>query len=71
MAFRALESSEVVDVLHECVEGVLVTFPVCDVFAFGDEMWRWVRWWGLIGVGGTNVFCVVLEHVTGRGEGLG
>jgi len=52
--------------------GVLVAFPVCEVFAFGEEMWRWVRWWGLISVGGTNVVCVVLGHVPGRGEvGLG
>ena len=69
--FRALERSEVVCVLHACVVGVLVVFPVCEVFAFGDEMWRWVRWWELIGVGGTNVVCVVLGHVTGGGEGLG
>ena len=51
-------------VLYECVVGVLVSFPVCEVFAFGDEMWRWVLWWRLIGVGGTNVVCVVLGDVT-------
>ena len=27
--------------------------------------------WGVISVGGTNVVCVVLGHVTGRVEGLG
>ena len=58
-------------VLYECVAGVLVAFPVCEVFGFGDEMWRWVWWWELIGVGGTNAVCVVLGDVTGRGYGLG
>ena len=58
-------------VLYEYVVGVLVEFPMCEVDAFGDEMWRWVRWWGLIDVGGTNDVCVVLGDVTGRGDGLG
>ena len=58
-------------VLYECVVDMLLAFPVCEVFAFGDEMWRWVRWWGLIGVGGTNAVCVVLEDITGRGDELG
>ncbi len=57
-------------VLYGCVVGVLAAFPVCEVFAFGDEMRRWARWWGLIGVGGTDAVCVVLEDVTGRGDGL-
>jgi len=50
--------------------GVLETFTVCAVFAFDKGIWRWVWWWGLISVGGTNVVCVVLGHVTGGGEGL-
>ena len=41
------------------------------MFAFGEEVWRWVWWWGLISVGGTNTVCAVLGHVTGSGEGLG
>ena len=50
---------------------MLVAFSVCEVLAFDDEEWRWARWWGLIGVVGINVVCVVLGNVTGRGEGLG
>ena len=34
-------------------------------------MWRWVRWWGLIGGGGTNAVFVILGDVTGRGDELG
>ena len=51
--------------------GVSVAFPDCEVFAFGEELWRWAWSWGLISVGGTNTVCVVLGHVTGSGEGLG
>ena len=61
LAFRALERSEVVGVLYEWVVGVLVALSV-----FNDEEWRWVRCWGLIGVCGINVVCVVLGDVVGR-----
>ena len=43
---------------------------VRGVLVFRDEEWRWIRGCGLIGVCGTNVVCVVLGEVVGRGVGL-
>ena len=54
----------ILGILHGCVVGVLVAFPVWELCAFGEDAWRRVWWWGLFGVGGTNVVCIVLEHVS-------
>ena len=41
-----------------------------SVWEFGENVWRWVRWWGLVGVGGAIVVCIDLVHVSGSDEGL-
>ena len=41
LVFRALERYEVVGVLHGCVVGVVVAFPIWELFSFGEEMWCW------------------------------
>ena len=49
----------------ELVNGALV-WKMCAVC----EVWWWVCWWGLVGVGGFIVVCIVLGHVSGCDEGL-